>query len=90
MRENSTIVGKWYVKVKGLPEYNYQYEIYKKNNKHFGVRIGKNPTINGLTKKRDKYYEEDNSYGEYYTISGSLKFYDKDGLVSDYNWTPLK
>ena len=85
LRDGSTVVGKWYVKIKGLSKYNYQYEIYKKNNKHYGVMISETPVIKTLTKKGDKYYQDNNEYGEYYTIKGSLKFYDKEGILTDYN-----
>jgi hypothetical protein len=85
LRDGSTLVGKWYVKIKGLSKYNYQYEIYKKNNKHYGVMISETPVIKTLTKKGDKYYQDNNEYGEYYTIKGSLKFYDKEGILTDYN-----
>ena len=90
LRDGSTVVGKWYVKIKGLSKYNYQYEIYKKNNKYYGVKIWEPPTIKTLTKKGNKYYEDNNEYGTYYTIKGSLKFYDKDGILTDYEGVPIE
>ena len=90
LREGSKQVGKQYVKIKGLSEYNYQYEIYIKNNKHYGVRISETPVIKTLTKKGDKYYEDINKFGEYYTIKGGLKFYDKEGIITDYNGVPIE
>tara|TARA_B110001452_G_scaffold21523_1_gene17287 strand:+ start:55 stop:1056 length:1002 start_codon:yes stop_codon:yes gene_type:complete len=90
LRDGSTVVGKWYVKIKGLSKYNYQYEIYKKNNKYYGVMIWEPPTIKTLIKKGNKYYEDNNEYGKYYTIKGSLKFYDKDGILTDYEGVTLE
>ena len=90
LRDGSKVIGKWYVKIKGLSDYNYQYEIHKKNNKYYGVMITKSPTIKTLTKKGNKYYVDNNEYGEYYTIEGSLKFYDKDGIISDYEGSPIE
>ena len=90
LRDGSTVVGKWYVKIKGLSKYNYQYEIYKKNNKYYGVKIWEPPTIKTLTKKGNKYYEDNNEYGTYYTIKGSLKFYDKDGIHTDYEGVSIE
>ncbi|MDB9712978.1 hypothetical protein OAA78_04765 [Flavobacteriaceae bacterium] len=90
LRDGSTVVGKWYVKIKGLSKYNYQYEIYKKNNKFYGVMISELPIIKTLTKKGNKYYEDNNEFGEYYTTKGSLKFYDKDGILTDYEGTSIK
>ncbi len=90
LRDGSKVIGKWYVKIKGLSDYNYQYEIYMKNNKYYGVMISEPPIIKTLTKKGNKYFVDNNEYGEYYTIEGSLKFYDKDGLISDYEGSPIK
>ena len=90
LRDGSKVIGKWYVKIQGLSDYNYQYEIHKKNNKYYGIKIWDPPTIKTLTKKGNKYYVDNNEYGEYYTTEGSLKFYDKDGLISDYKGSPLK
>jgi len=89
LKDGSIIVGIWYVRIKGLSEFNYQFEIYKNNNKHYGVMISDTLVIKTLTKKGDKYYENNNKYGKYYTIKGSkgskgsLWFYDKEGLLTD-------
>jgi len=90
LRDGSKIIGKWYVKIQGLSDYNYQYEIHKKNNKYYGVKIWEPPTIKTLTKKGNKYYEDNNSFGEYYTVEGSLKFYDKDGIITDYEGSAIE
>ena len=52
--------------------------------------VTKTYTIKTLSKKGNKYYVDNNEYGEYYTIEGSLKFYDKDGLISYYEGSPIK
>ena len=90
LRDGSMVIGKWYVKIQGLSDYNYQYEIYKKDNKYFGVMISDPPIIKTLTKKGNKYYKDNNSFGEYYTVEGSLKFYDKDGIITDYEGSAIE
>jgi hypothetical protein len=90
LRGGSKVIGKWYVKIQGLSDYNYQYEIYKKDNKYYGVMISEPPIIKTLTKKGNKYYVDNNSFGEYYTVEGSLKFYDKDGIITDYEGSPIE
>ena len=90
LRDGSKVIGKWYVKIQGLSDYNYQYEIYKKDNKYFGVMISDPPIIKTLTKKGNKYYKDNNSFGEYYTVEGSLKFYDKDGIITDYEGSAIE
>ena len=90
LRDGSKVIGKWYVKIQGLSDYNYQYEIYKKDNKYFGVMISEPPIIKTLTKKGNKYYKDNNSFGEYYTVEGSLKFYDKDGIITDYEGSAIE
>ena len=78
------------ISVPACNAYNYQYEIYKKDNKYFGVMISEPPIIKTLTKKGNKYYKDNNSFGEYYTVEGSLKFYDKDGIITDYEGSAIE
>ena len=52
--------------------------------------ISDQPIIKTLTKKGNKYYKDNNSFGEYYTVEGSLKFYDKDGIITDYEGSAIE
>lgn len=89
LRKGSTLVGKWYVKIKGLPNYNYQYEIYNKGESYFGVMISESASIETLTKKGNRYYKDNSKFGDYYTAEENLKFYDNDGLITDYEGSSI-
>jgi hypothetical protein len=91
LRQNGKVIGKWYVKNKYTTSANYQFEIYEKEGKLYSVMIRATPIIKGLTKKGDKYFENDNNFGEYVTINGGkLKLFDSDGEFDDNIITPLK
>lgn len=82
----SDVVGRWRVDITTLGT-SYELVIYKENGVYYANGIAGRQT---LKKERNKYYDVDGSFGEYYQVVGSqLKVCDQDGWLDYFVTTYL-